>query len=466
MNFASSIFWIQLAICALIAAFISLLGRKLFPKSASAIEKWVLFATAISLLARESLVTLACFLWVVIIAWFSINALRRSECCRGLVLGISIGLQLLPLFYYKYWGFFFNELLQLNLEIPSILIPMGLSFYTFQTISLVVDQNRNPVKLRFLDFLNFCSFFPQIVAGPIERRDSLLSQMRSFSARIDFSNLNEAVSWILLGLFYKIALADNLAVVGPAMDFWSAGAYGGWLESLHYGYRIYFDFAGYSFIAFGLAAALGVRVTLNFRAPYFATDLRDFWRRWHISLSQWLRDYVYFPLGGSRTKFWAVNVLIVFVVSGIWHGAGWGFIVWGFLHGFGVLVSGLAIVQKIPTVLRWGLTFAFAIFAWMYFFENDLDAIYEKTQTLLSPAGYKASSLSALKGIAGGAGELVTFVGIMALCTGVFVLEAIDRLRGHVSYEGLRCHGVLLPMVFLLVWLAPKEEATFIYFNF
>lgn len=211
-----------------------------------------------------------------------------------------------------------NELLGFDMKNPSVLIPMGLSFYTFQTIGFWVDNLRQPSpRPTFVDYLNFSSFFPLIVAGPIEKREDLLPQIENNSFRILPTEWKSALSWIILGLGYKMIVADNLGSLSDKFLVDPSNAWHVWLQCFVFAFRIYFDFAGYSFISVGLGLLFGVKLTLNFRCPYWSRDLRVFWRNWHVTLGTWLRDYIYFPLGGSRVKWWTLNILITFLVSGI-----------------------------------------------------------------------------------------------------------------------------------------------------
>ena len=343
MNFASYEFWKLLFLCFLGSRLIIAAGSKFFPNHSHGLAKLCLLLTALILLGSESPLTLLSFLWVVILGWFCLllHPIDIGKRLKTSIFGLLLLAQLVPLFYYKYWNFIFNETLGLDVRIPTVLIPMGLSFYTFQTIGFWIDNLRNPQpRPGFLDYLNFSSFFPQIVAGPIEKRESLLPQIETANFRIHRENVNAALGWIVLGLAYKMVVADNLGLYPEKFQIDASNAWHVWLESFVFGMRIYFDFAGYSFIAIGLGLLFGIHLTLNFRSPYWSANLREFWRNWHITLGTWLRDYVYLPLGGRKKGNWIANTLIVFLVSGIWHGAGWGFIVWGLLHGIGVAASG------------------------------------------------------------------------------------------------------------------------------
>ena len=271
-------------------------------------------------------------------------AKSRGE--RKALMGVSLAMNLGLLAVFKYLGFFagqFGELLQgLGFAVDdvtlSILLPVGVSFYTFQTLSYTIDVYREQLEPErdMVAFFAFVAFFPQLVAGPIERASRLLPQIAK-ARRFDVSHAREGLRMMLWGLIAKVVIADNLA---PIVD--DIFATPGDQDSLRllwgavaFAFQIYGDFAGYSLIAIGVARLFGIELMWNFAYPYFSTSIADFWRRWHISLSSWFRDYVFIPLGGSRTTepLWARNILVTFTVSGLWHGANWTFLMWGFLHG-------------------------------------------------------------------------------------------------------------------------------------
>ena len=428
-----------------------------------------MLATGLVLLAGESYLTLGMFLWVVILGWVCLLAQTSSlgKGTKNLILFALLALQLLPLFYFKYWTFVLNDIFGLNLKSPSVLIPMGLSFYTFQTIGFWVDNLRQPQsRPTFIDYLNFSSFFPQIVAGPIERRESLLPQISNCQYRIHTENLKPALQWIILGFAYKLIVADNLGALSDLYRIDPGNAWHVWLECLVFGLRIYFDFGGYSFIAVGLGLLFGVHLTLNFRCPYLAKDLREFWRNWHVTLGAWLREYIYVPLGGNRVKWWVVNTLIVFVVSGIWHGAGWGFLIWGLLHGVGVAVCGLRPGFLRFAGLRWAITFTYVTVAWLFFLERDPTILRAKFWSISTPSSYSPGNFSRFGEAFSGTTNALTTGFILALACGALILEAWGVRKGHEPYHIARYPAFLLGLVFLIVLLAPMEESSFIYFNF
>jgi len=470
VNFASYDFWKLLILCFVGSRLILAAVRVARPAAEATTAKLCLLATALILLASENTLTLVAFLWVVILGWICV-LLRDSRLpgrLKHLVFLLLLLAQLAPLFYYKYWNFVLNDIFGLDLRNPSVLIPMGLSFYTFQTIGFWIDNLRAPQpRPTFLDYLNFSSFFPQIVAGPIEKRDDLLPQIQSDRFRIHPENIDAALRWIVLGLAYKMVVADNLGLLPEKFQIDPSNAFHVWLESLTFGMRIYFDFAGYSFIAIGLGLIFGVSLTLNFRCPYWSANLRDFWRNWHITLGAWLRDYIYLPLGGRKNGRWILNTLIVFLVSGIWHGAGWGFLIWGLLHGIGVtLCASPKAASKLPWSVRWITTFLYTTAAWLFFMESNPALLREKALGLINPLSYGLDQIKAIPAAFAGPLDALTLALILGIAFIALLAEGLGMRLNKEPYHFGRARIVSALLIFLIVFLAPMEESRFIYFNF
>jgi len=314
---------------------------------------------------------------LLLIAMSLVSYFVGRNCKKGqLICGVV--LQVFILGFFKYAGL-------LPGKFQSILIPVGISFYLFKSISYMVDVYRKELEpeKNIVDFLLYVSFFPDIVSGPINRAKDLIPQFReekTFS--YDFSVYG--MRQILWGLFMKLLVADTLArYVNPVFE--TPGAYMGVtyiVIMIFYTLEIYCDFAGYSYITIGVAKLFGITSVKNFDKPYFACNVKEFWDRWHISLSTWLRDYVYFPLGGSRKGKVRtyINLMITFLVSGIWHGANLTFLVWGFLHGFYQVIYRFYknhIKIKIPKIIGMGITFLSVAVAWIFFRVNTVkDGLY------------------------------------------------------------------------------------------
>ena len=292
--------------------------------------------------------------------------------------------------FFKYGGFVTDNvnglLAGLNvpyqLPAPGFLLPVGISFYVFQSMSYTIDYYRGSVEQEpnFLRYATFVSLFPQLVAGPIERAKNLLPQLQS-APKITRHDVADGLSLFVVGLFKKVALADYLALyvdpVYAAPGEHQAPALV--LATFAFAWQIYFDFSGYTDMARGVGRMMGIRLMLNFNNPYLATGLGDFWRRWHISLSTWFRDYVYIPLGGNRKGEVRtyVNICLTMLISGLWHGAAWTFVIWGALHAVGysltrALESSSFYRERVPMLLKQGLTFLFVTFAWIFFRAESL----------------------------------------------------------------------------------------------
>lgn len=315
---------------------------------------------------------------------------------KRFLLAISLSINLGLLFYFKYLMFVAessNTLLSLigvdgRIQIPALILPVGISFYTFQTLSYTIDVYRGKIKPEQnpIVFALFVSFFPQLVAGPIERSGDLLPQLRVFSQKylLNADEISDGLRLITWGMFKKLVIADRLALyVNPIYN--DPTSYRGMsliLATAFFAFQIYCDFSAYSDIAIGVAKILGIKLSQNFNAPYLAHSIPDFWRRWHISLSTWFRDYLYIPLGGNRVSGWRwhLNIITVFTVSGLWHGANWTFVIWGSLHGIMHLVSHYLSQIKNPldpklnwifVPLQMALTFICVCFAWIFFRANS-----------------------------------------------------------------------------------------------
>lgn len=314
---------------------------------------------------------------------------------RKLGLALSLGVNLGVLLAFKYAGFFVESWVSaweavgvaMPLSVWQVVLPVGISFYTFQTLSYTLDVYRGqiPAERNPLAFATFVAFFPQLIAGPIERAGNLLPQFtqpRAFSLPLARSGLR----LILWGLFKKVLVADTCAPWADAI-FEAPDAHSGpvlALGALLFAFQIYGDFSGYSDIAVGTARLFGVQLSPNFNFPYFATDIGSFWRRWHMTLTAWFRDYVYIPLGGSRHGAWKTyrNTAAVFLLSGLWHGANWTFVAWGAVHALlylPVVVARRAgpprppAWPRIPRALgRWATTFAAVTMAWVFFRAADV----------------------------------------------------------------------------------------------
>lgn len=399
-------------------------------------------------------------------------------------LSISVNLGFLGVFkYYNFFATSFADGLSLlgfkaNLGSLQVMLPVGISFYTFHGLSYVIDVYKNRIKpeRNFIDYSVFVSFFPLLVAGPIERATHLLPQILK-KREFDYSKAVDGLRQVLWGLFKKIVIADNFAE--PANTIFNNSAeYSGsalFLGALFFTIQIYCDFSGYSDIALGTARLFGIELLRNFAFPYFSRDIAEFWRRWHISLSSWFKDYLYIPLGGSKGGIWMKirNTFIIFVVSGFWHGANWTFIIWGFLNALYIMPSilfntnrnHLDIVAKgkiLPTLnefLSIILTFSLTLFAWIFFRATNVTHAFSYISKIFS---------SSLFIVPHGLGIDRSLIFLTVL---FFIIEWFGREQqyaiaslGSKWYKPIR--WVMYYAIILTIYLNAGKEEQFIYFQF
>jgi D-alanyl-lipoteichoic acid acyltransferase DltB (MBOAT superfamily) len=395
---------------------------------------------------------------------------------RKLLLYTSILVNLGFLGFFKYCNFFIENLIsaftlfgvQLNVSTLNIILPVGISFYTFQTLSYTIDVYREKLKPTkdFISFAVFVSFFPQLVAGPIERASNLLPQI-IVKRSINETLIKTGIFQIFIGLFRKIAIADNLGIYVDSVYANSEIHNASTLltATIFYAFQIYFDFSGYSDIAIGSAKLFGFKFNRNFNLPYFSKTLTDFWRRWHMSLSFWLRDYLYISLGGNRKGIVLTyrNLLLTMLLGGLWHGSSWNFVIWGGIHGLFLSLEKFTFSSlKIKTFNSFGYiyTFIVVLFSWIFFRAQNLDtasSIIGKIFTL------EFGSLFI--------GEISTFVnGILLLGLGILVDLILFRSKVPLENYGVRFStvklAVIVSVIILILCLFYSTAENFIYFQF
>ncbi len=315
-------------------------------------------------------------------------AKKYSLIYRRISLLLVVLVNVALLFYYKYYDFFIenvNSVFGLELPLKHIVLPIGISFFTFQIMSYLFDLYLNKVKLQKnpLKLGLYIALFPQLIAGPIVRYIDIAEQIDNRTLSVDY--FAEGLKRFIIGLAKKVLIADSFGIIADYVfalspnDLSTMLAWGG---AIAYTLQIYFDFSGYSDMAIGLGYMLGFKFIENFNYPYIAKSVQDFWRRWHISLSSWFRDYVYIPLGGNRTGNVYVNLLIVFFVTGLWHGASWNFVLWGMWHGLFLIIERLLKNSKlqnikIPYIVTWFYTMIVVIIGWVMFRASDMTYAWE-----------------------------------------------------------------------------------------
>lgn len=417
--------------------------------------------------------------------------LGRTSARRGRIalLLVSLSANLGLLFAFKYFNFFSDALAGLRggPAVPyhlDVLLPVGISFYTFQTLGYTIDVYRGAVRpeRHVGRFALYVAFFPQLVAGPIERAASLLPQLRDVH-HWDYGRAVSGLRLILWGLFKKIVVADRLAVLadGVYSDSTPAGGLVVVAATLAFAFQIYCDFSAYSDIAIGSARVLGIRLMVNFNRPYAAASIREFWQRWHISLSTWFRDYCFIPLGGSRAGFWywQRNIAIVFVLSGLWHGANWTFVCWGALHALYYLVG-----ERVARFRRAGTApapsgfghmgrqagvFGLVCFAWIFFRAASLGQARDFIAAL--PLGW-----GSVESLAGQVHTLASITPLPALGASVAMLGVLLALEEwqepseapapfQSTHMPVRWSAYILTLVAIFA-LGAIDEVPFIYFQF
>ncbi len=412
---------------------------------------------------------------------------------RKILLWTSILVNLGFLGFFKYYNFFLDNFVsaftlfgaEIHANSLNIILPVGISFYTFQTMSYTIDvyqRKLEPTK-DFIAFTAFVSFFPQLVAGPIERASNLLPQFyvpRTF----DYAKAVDGMRQILWGLFKKIVIADNCAEYANMIFNHSADYSGSTLVlgAIFFTFQIYGDFSGYSDIAIGTSRLFGFNLLQNFNFPYFSRDIAEFWRRWHISLNTWFRDYLYIPLGGSRGGTWhkVRNTFVIFIVSGFWHGANWTFIAWGALNAVYFLpvllanknrknLGTVAQGKMLPTIkelFSMLITFGMTVIAWIFFRANDIGHAVSYIHSMLAGLVQKSYNVETYHFIKDKIGYI-----ILLLIVGFVVFEWIGREDQYaIARFGSKWHKSLrwamyYGMIIMIYWFSGKEQQ-FIYFQF
>ncbi len=404
---------------------------------------------------------------------------------------VTISLNILSIIIFKYLGFFsdtinfFGTMLSLpSIVLPDIILPVGISFHTFQAMGYMMDvfMDKDEPETNFVTYAVFLMFFPQLVAGPIERARNLINQFK-YEHFITYENLSQGGRMMLWGMFKKVVVADNLSlfVDNVFTDVSAKGASALWVGVIFFAFQIYCDFSGYSDIAIGAAKILGFDLMRNFDTPYYSSSVTDFWRRWHISLSSWFRDYIYIPLGGNRVSKprWFLNQMITFAISGIWHGANWTYVVWGMLNGFYLVVGRFTkdIRDKIKSVTKYnkipfipvliGTLFTFYIvdMTWIFFRANSFSDAFFVLKTLHTYIPNFSHILESFSSIASSRfiisiGSILLLMIVEFFCRGKDFKTAVGKLPMPAR---ILSYGVLLAIIIIF---GAYDNKSFIYFQF
>jgi len=388
-----------------------------------------------------------------------------------LTFGILFNIALLG--YFKYSDFFienFNLAFNTNAELLHLALPLAISFFTFQQISYLVDSYKQETKeYDFLNYALFVTFFPQLIAGPIVHHKEMMPQFAKTRNKIkNYKNIALGLFIFSIGLFKKVVIADTFAVwatqgfdVATTLNLFEA-----WATSLSYTFQLYFDFSGYTDMAIGAALLFNIKLPINFNSPYKATDIQDFWRRWHITLSRFLKDYIYIPLGGNRKGEFRTynNLMATFIIGGIWHGAGWTFVFWGFLHGLALVIhrAWSKLGFKIWTWLAWLITFNFINIAWVFFRAKEWD---DAVKVLSGMVNF--NMIGSIKSLLNFGGDKIDNVFTLLLFFSIFIilkLKNTNELMNNFKPNALNI--ILMSLSFAFAFLSFNKISEFLYFNF
>lgn len=426
-------------------------------------------------------------LFSIVFNFFVGRFLAGNNPARKTALTVGIGTNLAILGAFKYADFFvenINLATGAGLPLLGMVLPLAISFFSFQQIAYLVDSYRGLTReYDFLRYALFVSFFPQLIAGPIVHHKEMMPQFFAVRAKlINYRNVAAGIFIFTLGLFKKVIIADYFATVatpgfdeGLPLSFFEA-----WATSLSYTFQLYFDFSGYTDMAIGSALIFNIRLPINFNSPYKATNIQDFWRRWHITLSRFLRDYVYIPLGGSRRSVprTHINLMATFLLGGLWHGAGWTFVFWGFLHGVAASIHQLwsRIELNMPKWLAWLITFNFLNVSWVFFrakeWEDAIRILYGMVGGYGLYLSDKLLRIGFLHDLALDNPQLFTSLSLGRTPYVVIVVAVAFVLLARNSQQQLTRFQTNLPMLFVIgglfmgTLLNMNRISEFLYFNF
>jgi alginate O-acetyltransferase complex protein AlgI len=445
--------------------------------NASILSKWWLLLTSYFFYAYWDYRFLPLILASTWIAYFSAIGIHKENNLnrKKLYLTASLCGNLGILGFFKYYNFFVESanlfLSNVNLAVHhlNIILPIGISFFIFQSISYVIDVFRERIdpSKNFLEFSLYIGFFPQLLAGPIVRARCFLPQV---SKHLNFTikNLHKGVQIFLFGLFLKLVIADNIAtIIDPVFDNpENYDPLSAWIAIVGFSFQILCDFWGYSDMAIGMALILGFELPSNFKTPYLSTNLFNFWRRWHISLSSWLRDYLYIPLGGNKKGHYRTccNVFITMALGGMWHGATWNFMLWGIYHGAGLLINKIVNILDfkilnglIGTAFGWLFTYSFICFGWVLFRGQNMEIV----RVIFLKLFFIDASSSSLSIVSlGNLFFLPCMLGIHA-CLYISKKDTVFFKEDSVGF-----YFQIIFIMVLVFFFAPLDTASFIYFQF
>jgi D-alanyl-lipoteichoic acid acyltransferase DltB (MBOAT superfamily) len=406
---------------------------------------------------------------------------RKDIISRKTLIVVGVLVNLLLLAYYKYTDFFLvnaGRVSGLNFALEHLVLPLGISFFTFTQIAYLVDTYNKDVKeMDYLNYSLFVTFFPHLIAGPILHHSEMMPQFDDVKTKtVNYKNLALGIFLFSAGLFKKVMIADTFA------QWANAGFAGaekltfvdGWTTSLSYTAQLYFDFSGYTDMALGIALMFNIRLPQNFNSPYKAVDLQDFWRRWHMTLSRFLRDYLYIPLGGNRKGelITCQNLMITFLLGGFWHGAAWTFVFWGFMHGAGLVINRFwrRFGFVLPSALAWFITFNYVNIGWVFFRAKSWGEAFSVLKAMSGLNGFVfPQGLLPLNPAHNAGLAAVSWSGASVLCSAAFILTVLfvkktDQLDGYFKPKPAYLAAAVIMTAAALCNMSKVSE--FLYYTF
>ncbi|MBQ7047125.1 MAG: MBOAT family protein [Oscillospiraceae bacterium] len=399
---------------------------------------------------------------------------HRGEKITKLYLAISVVVNLGLLAAFKYSGFFvssINSITGLSIPVPEFALPIGISFYTFQTMSYSIDVYRGNVKAQksFINFLMFVSLFPQLIAGPIVRYSDIENQIAYRTITID--SFSKGMTRFMAGLGKKVLIANYAGSIATSLlnNIDDAAVMSVWFGVLFYSFQIYFDFSGYSDMAIGLGKMFGFDYPENFKHPYISTSITDFWRRWHITLSSFFRDYVYIPLGGNRVSIprQILNLFIVWALTGLWHGASWNFVLWGLYYFVFLCLEKFVLkkfIEKIPSPIRWLFSMAIVLVGWMIFYFDNFSTMITAFSIAFGKSGNALtdpiSDLIVTNNI-----PFILIACIASTPIASFIKKKINALHEYAEPIASTVYNILM-LILCVASLAGSTYNPFLYFRF
>ena len=416
---------------------------------------------------------------------------KNKKISKKTLLTIGITINVILLAYFKYMDFFIeniNIVLNSNILLLHLALPLAISFFTFQQIAYLVDSYRGETKeYDFLNYIVFVTFFPQLIAGPIVHHKEMMPQFdRLKNNLINYKNIALGIFIFTIGLFKKVVIADTFAI-------WASSGFdnahdltliASWISSLAYTIQLYFDFSGYTDMAIGVGLLFNIKLPTNFDSPYKAVSIQDFWRRWHITLSRFLRDYIYIPLGGNRVGEFKVygNLMITFIIGGLWHGAGWTFVLWGFLHGLALVIYRIwhKLGFKLNSFIGWFITFNFINITWVVFRAENVSTAWIIIKSMFGLNGiFMPNALHPLFDSLGLSNiEYGSFVTILKLINGdlmtplwfIVILPILFLVKNSnemlSSFKPRKLTALFFAIIFSISVLKLSGYSEFLYFRF